>query len=85
MAELSRKIKAWIFVLAVIVVIIIIVLLIFSFFILILPLALLLLIIGYFFRMLRKLKKEKPIADNKQHQNKKVIDVEYKVKENKEK
>jgi len=87
MVTLSKKIKVGIALLIVLVVVVLILVAIFSFFLLLLPIAIILFLIGYFFRYLRKIKKQvSPTSDSPsahpriKPENKEVIDVDYKVK-----
>ncbi|MBI4983749.1 hypothetical protein HZC32_03835 [Candidatus Woesearchaeota archaeon] len=78
MAAVNRKLKAGIIALSVMAGIILILLLIFGLSILLLPIVIILLIVGYFFRMLRKFKKERGTKTEPTEEG--IIDVDYKVK-----
>jgi len=83
MVNLSRKIKVGIVLLIVVIIVIVILVAVFSFFMLLLPIAVLLFLIGILWRFLYKLKpahQPSSVHPKPKHENKEVIDVDYKVK-----
>ncbi|MEK6846435.1 MAG: hypothetical protein AABY26_06765, partial [Nanoarchaeota archaeon] len=67
---LPRRIKVWLWILVGISIAILIVMLLFSFFLLLLPFVIVLIVLSYFWRMLRKVKKEQKEPSQQQVQDK---------------
>ena len=69
----TKGIKAWLWILGIIIVAIVALVLLFNLFLLLLPIIIIFIIVGYLYRMLNKVKKQKPKDNN-------TIDVDFKVK-----
>ena len=67
----ARGLKAWIIGLVILALIIVVLVLVFQLLIFLLPIILIIILLSYFFRILNKLKKEKP---------KNTIDVKYRIR-----